>query len=142
MPPLQEELPSDNNTVRGRMTSMARNRKNSDQLGPGGGIPSGTPDRSGRPRSRAGGVSQSQPGSRSASPSSIKSYHTYFDNPPTPYSSSTVGRSARKRSGIPRSTGTSREASPSRYGLTPSRGPRGVGVGSSRPPIKPLMTEK
>merc|ERR1719244_1171589 len=96
MPPLQEELPSDNNTVRGRMTSMARNRKNSDQLGPGGGIPSGTPDRSGRPRSRAGGVSQSQPGSRSASPSSIKSYHTYFDNTSTPYSGHT--KSPRKRS--------------------------------------------
>jgi len=121
--------------------TLSRPRKSS-EAGPGGGIPSGTPDRNGRPRSRAGGVSQSQPGSRSASPSSIKSYHTYFDNPPTPYSSSTVGRSARKRSGIPRSTGTSREASPSRYGLTPSRGPRGVGVGSSRPPIKPLMTEK
>lgn len=81
---------------RGRMSSMARNRKNSDQLGPGGGIPSGTPDRSGRPRSRAGGVSQSQPGSRSASPSSIKSYHTYFDNQSTPYGSST--KSPRKRS--------------------------------------------
>merc|ERR1719228_2646594 len=78
------------------MSSMARNRKNSDQLGPGGGIPSGTPDRSGRPRSRAGGVSQSQPGSRSASPSSIKSYHTYFDNQSTPYGSST--KSPRKRS--------------------------------------------
>lgn len=122
--------------------TLSRPRKSS-EAGPGGGLPSGTPDRNGRPRSRAGGVSQSQPGSRSASPSSIKSYHTYFDNPSTPYSSATVGRaSARKRSGIPRSTGTSREASPSRYGLTPGRGARGVGVGSARPPIKPLMTEK
>ena len=70
----------------------ARPRKNSDQLGPGGGLPTGTPDRSGRPRSRGpGGVSQSQPGSRSASPSSIKSYHTYFtDNQSTPFGSSTV----------------------------------------------------
>jgi len=129
---------------RGRLGTgtLSRPRKSS-EAGPGGGLPSGTPDRNGRPRSRAGGVSQSQPGSRSASPSSIKSYHTYFDNPSTPYSSATVGRaSARKRSGIPRSTGTSREASPSRYGLTPSRGARGVGVGSARPPIKPLMTEK
>jgi len=122
--------------------TLSRPRKSS-EAGPGGGLPSGTPDRNGRPRSRAGGVSQSQPGSRSASPSSIKSYHTYFDNPTTPYSTATVGRaSARKRSGIPRSTGTSREASPSRYGLTPGRGARGVGVGSARPPIKPLMTEK
>merc|ERR1719228_1930169 len=122
--------------------TLSRPRKSS-EAGPGGGLPTGTPDRNGRPRSRAGGVSQSQPGSRSASPSSIKSYHTYFDNTSTPYSSATVGRaSARKRSGIPRSTGTSREASPNRYGLTPGRGARGVGVGSARPPIKPLMTEK
>merc|ERR1719420_1804548 len=82
---------------RGRMSSMARTRKDSNQLGPGGGLPTGTPDnRSGRPRSRAGGVSQSQPGSRSASPSSIKSYHTYYDNPSTPYSSAT--KSPRKKS--------------------------------------------
>merc|ERR1719295_1617580 len=81
--------------------------------GPGPGLPTGTPDRNGRARSRgAGGVSQSQPGSRSASPSSIKSYHTYYDNQSTPFGSSTVGRvGARKRSGIPRSTGTSREPS-------------------------------
>jgi len=127
---------------RGRMSSMARNRKNSDQLGPGGGIPSGTPDRSGRPRSRAGGVSQSQPGSRSASPSSIKSYHTYFDNQSTPYGSSTVGRvGGRKRSGIPRSTGTSREPSPNRYGVTPPS--RGLGARVPvRPHVRPLMTEQ
>lgn len=124
------------------MSSMARNRKNSDQLGPGGGIPSGTPDRSGRPRSRAGGVSQSQPGSRSASPSSIKSYHTYFDNQSTPYGSSTVGRvGGRKRSGIPRSTGTSREPSPNRYGVTPPS--RGLGARVPvRPHVRPLMTEQ
>merc|ERR1719483_1896163 len=86
---------------RGRMgqlsgaSTLSRPRKSSDN-GPGGGLPTGTPDRNGRPRSRAGGVSQSQPGSRSASPSSIKSYHTYFDNPSTPYSSAT--KSPRKRS--------------------------------------------
>jgi len=119
--------------------SLPRPRKSS-EAGPG--LPPGplsqTPDRSGRARSRTGGVSQSQPGSRSASPSSIKSYHTYFDTPPTPtYSTNTVGRaSQRKRSGIPMSTGTSREASPQRY--TPSRPQRTVG----RPPIKPVMTEK
>merc|ERR1719319_1019627 len=119
--------------------SLPRPRKSS-EAGPG--LPQGplsqTPDRSGRARSRTGGVSQSQPGSRSASPSSIKSYHTYFDTPPTPtYSTNTVGRaSQRKRSGIPMSTVTSREASPQRY--TPSRPQRTVG----RPPIKPVMTEK
>ena len=53
-----------------------------------------------------------------------------------------VGRvGPRKRSGIPRSTGTSREPSPSRYGVTPpSRGlvSRGVSRGNARP----LMTEQ
>merc|ERR1719270_2920025 len=127
---------------RGRMSSMARTRKDSNQLGPGGGLPTGTPDnRSGRPRSRAGGVSQSQPGSRSASPSSIKSYHTYYDNQSTPFGSSTVGRvGARKRSGIPRSTGTSREPSPSRYGTPSSRGVATRGPG--RPHVRPTMTEQ
>jgi len=82
---------------RGRLAggTLSRPRKSS-EAGPGGGLPSGTPDRNGRPRSRAGGVSQSQPGSRSASPSSIKSYHTYFDTPSTPYSSAT--KSPRKKS--------------------------------------------
>merc|ERR1719483_1107227 len=78
--------------------TLSRPRKSS-EAGPGGGLPSGTPDRNGRPRSRAGGVSQSQPGSRSASPSSIKSYHTYFDNPTTPYSTAT--KSPRKKSAGP-----------------------------------------
>ena len=48
-----------------------------------------------------------------------------------------VGRGSgpqRKRSGIPLSTGTSREASPNRF--TPARPP------SRRPPVKPVMTEK
>jgi len=79
----------------GQTGTLSRPRKSS-EAGPGGGLPTGTPDRNGRPRSRAGGVSQSQPGSRSASPSSIKSYHTYFDNTSTPYSSAT--KSPRKRS--------------------------------------------
>ena len=54
-----------------------------------------------------------------------------------------VGRvGPRKRSGIPRSTGTSREPSPSRYGVTPpSRGL--VSRGSvSRGNVRPLMTEQ
>lgn len=55
-----------------------------------------------RSRSRIGagsgsgvGVSLSQPGSRSTSPTSLKSYHTYFDTPTTP---STTKSSPRKRS--------------------------------------------
>jgi len=95
---------------RGRMAGMAgqsiagRPRKSSEVggSGPGPGLPTGTPDRNGRARSRgAGGVSQSQPGSRSASPSSIKSYHTYFNDPnvhspASPFTSGT--KSPRKRS--------------------------------------------
>merc|ERR1740129_277422 len=65
--------------------SIAGRARKSSEVGGGGpapGLPTGTPDRNGRARSRgAGGVSQSQPGSRSASPSSIKSYHTYFNDP-------------------------------------------------------------
>jgi len=95
---------------RGRMAGMAgqsiagRPRKSSEVGGggPGPGLPTGTPDRNGRARSRgAGGVSQSQPGSRSASPSSIKSYHTYFNDPNvhSPASPFTTGtKSPRKRS--------------------------------------------
>jgi len=121
----------------------SRVRKGSDgPTTPGPGLPTGTPDRSGRARSRgAGGVSQSQPGSRSASPSSIKSYHTYFadptaHSPASPYTSSTVGRA---RSGIPRSTGTSRESSPSRYsGPQPPR----PGLLGRRPPATPHLTER
>jgi len=127
--------------------STAGRARKSSEVGGGGpapGLPTGTPDRNGRARSRgAGGVSQSQPGSRSASPSSIKSYHTYFNDPtvhsPASPFTATAGRSgtsARKRSGIPRSTGTSREASPSRYGA--NRG----GVGSRRPPATPHLTER
>merc|ERR1719507_2890734 len=137
---------------RGRMAGMtgqsiAGRARKSSEVGGGGpapGLPTGTPDRNGRARSRgAGGVSQSQPGSRAASPSSIKSYHTYFNDPtvhsPASPFTATAGRSgtsARKRSGIPRSTGTSREASPSRYGA--NRG----GVGSRRPPATPHLTER
>merc|ERR1719278_628155 len=94
---------------RGRMAGMTgqsiagRARKSSvvGGGGPGPGLPTGTPDRNGRARSRgAGGVSQSQPGSRSASPSSIKSYHTYFNDPTvhSPASPFTATKSPRKRS--------------------------------------------
>ena len=49
-----------------------------------------------------------------------------------------VGRvNTRRKSGIPRSTGTSREASPSRYGAA-----RGVRVAHGRPGARPLLTEQ
>ncbi|XP_050734473.1 CLIP-associating protein 2-like isoform X5 [Eriocheir sinensis] len=95
-----------------------------------------SPDRMGRSRSR-GGVSQSQPGSRSGSPSSRLSYATYA----SPGDSGTMGRS-RRRSGIPRSTGTSREPSPSRYsalsGISPSKSrSRSISGASEMPPQVP-----
>ena len=59
-------------------------------------------------------------GSRSGSPSSRLSYATYA----ALGDSGTMGRT-RRRSGIPRSTGTSREPSPTRYsalsGISPSK---------------------
>ncbi|XP_064644239.1 CLIP-associating protein 1-like isoform X4 [Lineus longissimus] len=65
----------------------------------------GSTERS-RPRSRIG-VSQSQPSSRSGSPSSRLSYVTYNNRVETP-------TSQKKRSAIPRSQGASRETSPTR----------------------------
>ncbi|XP_076310026.1 CLIP-associating protein 1-B-like isoform X5 [Tachypleus tridentatus] len=63
-----------------------------------------SPERLGR--SKAKGASQSQPSSRSGSPSSRLSYNTYQE----------VGSSGRvrRKSGIPMATGTSRETSPTR----------------------------
>ncbi|XP_067126755.1 CLIP-associating protein 1-like isoform X1 [Centruroides vittatus] len=59
-------------------------------------------------RSRTKGVSQSQPSSRSGSPSSRLSYATYH------YQTDGSGGRVRRKSGIPTATGTSRETSPSR----------------------------
>ena len=139
-------------------------RKSSETNNNGGpGLPVvSTPDRNGR-RSKMGNVSQSQPGSRSASPSFLKSYQTYFDsaggNNSHYHGYGTVGRSSvtgvgggsgtgqRRRSGGMRSTGTSREPSPQRFTSTlgrdglPRPTPSG-GAGSARLPVKPLMTEK
>ena len=60
-----------------------------------------------------------------------------------------VGRvGPRKRSGIPRSTGTSREPSPSRYSVTgatpPTRGlaTRGATAPGARSHVRPTMTEQ
>ncbi|XP_013773539.1 CLIP-associating protein 1-A-like isoform X5 [Limulus polyphemus] len=63
-----------------------------------------SPERLGR--SRAKGASQSQPSSRSGSPSSRLSYNTYQE-------AGSSGR-VRRKSGIPMATGTSRETSPTR----------------------------
>ncbi|KAK7070641.1 CLIP-associating protein 1 [Halocaridina rubra] len=117
----------------GSGASLPRPRKTSDHP-PISSVTS--PDRMGRSRNR--GVSQSQPGSRSGSPSSRLSYATYVS--PTG-DSGTLGR-ARRRSGIPRSTGTSREPSPNRYSglssLTPSKSrSRSISGASEMPPQVP-----
>ncbi|XP_071512314.1 CLIP-associating protein 1-A isoform X6 [Panulirus ornatus] len=117
----------------GSGASLPRPRKTSDHP-PISSITS--PDRMGRSRSR-GGVSQSQPGSRSGSPSSRLSYATYV----SPGDSGTLGRT-RRRSGIPRSTGTSREPSPNRYsglsGISPSKSrSRSISGTSEMPPQVP-----
>ncbi|KAG8228443.1 hypothetical protein J437_LFUL009094, partial [Ladona fulva] len=75
-----------------------------------------SPERVGRTRSRVAGVSQSQPSSRSGSPSSRLSYATYssqLGGGSILEGSATTSSHHRPRhlSGIPRSTGTSREAS-------------------------------
>ncbi|CAD5122731.1 DgyrCDS11143 [Dimorphilus gyrociliatus] len=72
-------------------------------------------------RSRPSRSSQSQPGSRSTSPSSHLNYLTNSNYATTP----------RKRSGIPRSQGASRETSPSRGGSTFGR-ERRLSSGSSK----------
>ncbi|KAG0723019.1 CLIP-associating protein 2 [Chionoecetes opilio] len=122
----------------GSGASLPRPRKTSDHP-PISSITS--PDRMGRSRSR-GGVSQSQPGSRSGSPSSRLSYATYA----SPNDSGTMGRS-RRRSGIPRSTGTSRDPSPNRYSalgaLSPSKSrSRSISGASEMPPQVPGKTRQ
>ncbi|KAK8391267.1 hypothetical protein O3P69_017127 [Scylla paramamosain] len=122
----------------GSGASLPRPRKTSDHP-PISSITS--PDRMGRSRSR-GGVSQSQPGSRSGSPSSRLSYQTYA----SPGDSGTMGRT-RRRSGIPRSTGTSREPSPTRYsalsGISPSKcRSRSISGASEMPPQVPVKSRQ
>ncbi|XP_071744947.1 CLIP-associating protein 1-B isoform X18 [Lepeophtheirus salmonis] len=121
---------------------MARPRKTSDK-----GITPESASRNGRGRPKTGGsvISLSQPGSRSTSPTSLKSYQTYFDTG----SPGNVLTPIRRRSGIPRSTGPSREASPNRFGSSPSpakfrSGKAAISLAASveRPPKRPLMTEK
>ncbi|PNF29242.1 CLIP-associating protein 2 [Cryptotermes secundus] len=117
-----------------------------------------SPERVGRTRSRVAGVSQSQPSSRSGSPSSRLSYATYSASNRDGGGVDgvhTVGRPRRLSSGIPRSTGTSREASretsPNRFGLTgihdrsfgcKLRGRPGHNMSTERPPQRPVMAQK
>ncbi|KAL8570188.1 hypothetical protein ACOMHN_030983 [Nucella lapillus] len=69
-----------------------------------------TPERSGRTRSRVGG-SLSQPSSRSTSPSSRGSYLSYTHQGASRDAATPKGK---RKTGIPRSQGTSRETSPHR----------------------------
>ncbi|CAN7983080.1 unnamed protein product, partial [Ixodes hexagonus] len=84
-------------------------------------------------RSRTKGVSQSQPSSRSGSPSSRLSYATYQSHVDS-------GGRVRRKSGIPTPVGTSRESSPTRLmtpGVSPATGTgmyeRRLSTGSRRP---------
>ncbi|KDR12058.1 CLIP-associating protein 1 [Zootermopsis nevadensis] len=117
-----------------------------------------SPERVGRTRSRVAGVSQSQPSSRSGSPSSRLSYATYSTasrEGSTGDGVHSVGRPRRLSSGIPRSTGASRdgsrETSPNRFGMTGihdrSFGSKLWGrpvhsMSSERPPQRPVMAQK
>ncbi|XP_037092973.1 CLIP-associating protein 1-like isoform X3 [Pollicipes pollicipes] len=96
----------------GSGVSLPRPRKLAAASPARGPPPSGAAESPRTPRNRTRGVTQSQPGSRSGSPSSRLSYATYTSGL-SPGDSHTVGRT-RRRSGIPRSTGTSREPSPHR----------------------------
>ncbi|KAJ9581531.1 hypothetical protein L9F63_023287, partial [Diploptera punctata] len=129
----------------GSGASLPRPRKTTDVSGGMSVSAITSPERVGRTRSRMSGVSQSQPSSRSGSPSSRLSYATY----------SAASRQRRLSSGIPRSTGTSREASretsPNRYGLTGIHD-RSFGsklrnrpvhsLSTERPPQRPVMAQK
>ncbi|KAK3927671.1 CLIP-associating protein 2 [Frankliniella fusca] len=123
-----------------------------------------SPERTSRTRTRVAGVSQSQPTSRSGSPSSRLSYVTYgfrgdseaADSSPSYVG--TLGRPRRLGSGIPRSThgsrDASRETSPNRFGAlgghlydrsfgSKLRGRHGMSP-SERPPTssRPVMAQK
>ncbi|MPC19931.1 hypothetical protein E2C01_012860 [Portunus trituberculatus] len=91
---------------------------------------------------QAGGGTVYCAGSRSGSPSSRLSYQTYA----SPGDSGTMGRT-RRRSGIPRSTGTSREPSPTRYtalsGISPSKcRSRSISGTSEMPPQVPVKSRQ
>lgn len=121
-----------------------------------------SPDnRTSRNRARTSGSSQSQPGSRSGSPSSRYSYKTYDPSctPGRPGDSLTLGRPKRLSTGssnsgsnlatptrtAPRSNNTSREPSPSRSGSSYLYKPRTrsiSGCSEKGTPSRPVLAQK
>ncbi|XP_015172420.1 PREDICTED: CLIP-associating protein 1 isoform X9 [Polistes dominula] len=101
-----------------------------------------SPERTPRTRTRVAGVSQSQPSSRSGSPSSRLSYTTYNRE-----GESLIAR-PRKLSGHGiRSTGNSREPSPQRFGMDRSFGSKMRGRSlhmspTDRPQSRPVLAQK
>ncbi|XP_034191643.1 CLIP-associating protein isoform X3 [Osmia lignaria lignaria] len=101
-----------------------------------------SPERTARTRTRVAGVSQSQPSSRSGSPSSRLSYATYNRE-----GESLIARPRRLSGHGIRSTGNSREPSPQRFGMERSFASkiRGRGLHMSpteRPQSRPVMAQK
>ncbi|XP_012270047.1 CLIP-associating protein 1-A isoform X2 [Orussus abietinus] len=102
-----------------------------------------SPERSARTRTRVAGVSQSQPSSRSGSPSSRLNYATYNREG----DSSLVLRPRRLSGSGIRSSGNSREPSPQRFGVDRNYSSkiRGRNLHMSptdRPPSRPVMAQK
>ncbi|XP_076182613.1 CLIP-associating protein isoform X6 [Ptiloglossa arizonensis] len=101
-----------------------------------------SPERTARTRTRMSGVSQSQPSSRSGSPSSRLSYATYNRE-----GESLIARPRRLSGHGIRSTGNSREPSPQRFGMDRSfaskiRGRNLHMSPTDRPQSRPVMAQK
>ncbi|XP_043599967.1 CLIP-associating protein 1-A isoform X4 [Bombus pyrosoma] len=101
-----------------------------------------SPERTARTRTRVSGVSQSQPSSRSGSPSSRLSYATYNRE-----GESLIARPRRLSGHGIKSTGNSREPSPQRFGMDRSFASkiRGRSLHMSptdRPQSRPVMAQK
>ncbi|KAJ8686484.1 hypothetical protein QAD02_022278 [Eretmocerus hayati] len=101
-----------------------------------------SPERMARTRTRMSGVSQSQPSSRSGSPSSRLSYATYNRD-----GESLIPRSRILGDHGIRSTGNSREPSPQRFGLERTSfgkiRARNLHMSpTDRPPSRPVMAQK
>ncbi|CAL7941328.1 unnamed protein product [Xylocopa violacea] len=90
-----------------------------------------SPERTARTRTRVSGVSQSQPSSRSGSPSSRLSYATYNRE-----GESLIARPRRLSGHGIRSSGNSREPSPQRFGMDRSF------ASKIRPQSRPVMAQK
>lgn len=112
----------------GSNASLPRPKKSGSESGPSS--LAFSPEHTRQGRSRTTGISQSQPSSRSGSPSSRLNYATY----------SCLGdRSRRSPSYTTRSTQGSRETSPSRYNPLPPLGK----LRGARPPLsRPVMAHK